>query len=517
MAKIGRNERCPCGSGLKYKHCHGSPIATNRYIDQLVARTEAERIQRQRQQGLGKPIISAEVGGRRFVAVKNRLLHSKRWLTFHDFVFDYIATALGSTWGKAELRKPPEERHPILTWYGKLCEVQRVHGVQDGKIKSAPMTGAVAAYLHLAYDLYALDHNVELQDKLVARLRNAHRFGGARYEVFVAATFIRAGFDIAFENEDDRNTTHCEFVATHSRTGKRFSVEAKRREGRRLRVGSLFNDAISKHAEHDRVIFIDMNTPDEATDQSVPSFFESARRRLRTFEGQPLNGNERPPAYVFLTNTPWELALDRPTPRCTIFAEGFQIPDFKFDVISDLRTAINARERHMAMHQVMSSLNDHLEVPSTFDGQMAAYAFNPTASRILIGNKYVVRDQRGADRLAEVTSATVCSDWGQALCGVQFNNGTSAVCSLPLSADEIQAWQRHPDTFFGVVGQRNAHAKSPLAFYDFCMELFKSLSHERLLQVLSGSPDFDQLKDKGSEELLSIYAERLTNAAFQRG
>lgn len=24
-AKIGRNERCPCGSGLKYKHCHGLP------------------------------------------------------------------------------------------------------------------------------------------------------------------------------------------------------------------------------------------------------------------------------------------------------------------------------------------------------------------------------------------------------------------------------------------------------------------------------------------------------------
>ena len=22
-AKIGRNERCPCGSGRKYKHCHG--------------------------------------------------------------------------------------------------------------------------------------------------------------------------------------------------------------------------------------------------------------------------------------------------------------------------------------------------------------------------------------------------------------------------------------------------------------------------------------------------------------
>lgn len=24
VPKVGRNERCPCGSGVKYKHCHGS-------------------------------------------------------------------------------------------------------------------------------------------------------------------------------------------------------------------------------------------------------------------------------------------------------------------------------------------------------------------------------------------------------------------------------------------------------------------------------------------------------------
>jgi len=24
--KIGRNEPCHCGSGRKYKHCHGKPI-----------------------------------------------------------------------------------------------------------------------------------------------------------------------------------------------------------------------------------------------------------------------------------------------------------------------------------------------------------------------------------------------------------------------------------------------------------------------------------------------------------
>jgi len=26
--KVGRNERCPCSSGLKYKHCHGLPGRT---------------------------------------------------------------------------------------------------------------------------------------------------------------------------------------------------------------------------------------------------------------------------------------------------------------------------------------------------------------------------------------------------------------------------------------------------------------------------------------------------------
>jgi hypothetical protein len=27
VAKVGRNERCPCGSGSKYKYCHGGSAA----------------------------------------------------------------------------------------------------------------------------------------------------------------------------------------------------------------------------------------------------------------------------------------------------------------------------------------------------------------------------------------------------------------------------------------------------------------------------------------------------------
>ena len=38
--KIGRNERCPCGSGKKFKHCHGDPARRlgNEYLYQMLAK-----------------------------------------------------------------------------------------------------------------------------------------------------------------------------------------------------------------------------------------------------------------------------------------------------------------------------------------------------------------------------------------------------------------------------------------------------------------------------------------------
>jgi len=515
MPKIGRNDQCPCGSGIKYKRCpcHGNDFSKVQEIDKIVARSEAQRVQRQRQQGLGKPIISTEFEGQRLVAVKNRLLHSKSWLTFQDFLIDYIGAALGQVWGKEELRKPLDARHPIVTWYVKMCDYRKTLIKGANKVYTAPMTGAIAAFLHLAYDLYALDHNAELQQKLIARLRNREQFSGARYEVFVAAKFVRAGFDIAFENENDRNTRHCEFVATYRATGKRFSVEAKRREGRRLRIGSLFNDALSKHADHERVIFIDMNMSDESKDSSLPRFVTVARQRIRTFEGQPLNGLMRPASYVFLTNEPWDLDLDGSAPRAVCLGEGFQIPDFKFDAVSDLRHIIQARESHIEMHNLLKSIHDHSEIPSTFDGELPVYAFNPEAPRILVGDRYLFPDKSGNERPATVTSAAVLEHERKAFVGVQYDNGEASICIVPLSEDEVEAWRRNPDTFFGVVGQETTRANSPIEFYDFCFKSFGRMSKSRLLEVMSQRPDFEHLKTLSQPELASIYAEQMTNAA----
>ena len=94
-------------------------------------------------------------------------------------------------------------------------------------VVSSTMTGAIKAYLGLAYDLYLSGHNAELPERLLKRLRNRDQFEGAVYEAFVIGCFARAGFSIEFEDEDDLSVSHCEFTATHKETGRRFSVEAK--------------------------------------------------------------------------------------------------------------------------------------------------------------------------------------------------------------------------------------------------------------------------------------------------
>jgi hypothetical protein len=434
----GRNDPCPCGSGKKFKKCHlgKEPDATrSAQVDPAYGqqRLEAARIQRERQQGLGKPIISATFKGQRFVAVKNRLFHSERFKTFHDFLLRYAMTALGPAWGTSELRKPEGERHPIALWYQALCRHQRSYMSDSGKVVGMPYSGGTAAFMHLAYDLYSLDHNAELQQRLLGRLRNPQTFSGARYEIYVAAVFIRAGFDLVFENEQDGSTTHCEFTATHRLTGKRFSVEAKRREGKRFRLGRLFNDALSKQANHIRVVFMDINTPDDGMGDVRPLFLTAVRNRLRAWEGTLLNGQPRPTAYVVMTNRPWEYDLDGPAARSTYLAEGFQIPDFGEGVIfPTLRAAIDAREAHREMHGLMLSIADHSEIPSTFDGELDVYSQDGAPVRIAVGSRYLVPDESGELRVGLVTTAIVMENESNTLASCLAEGGARSLDRRPL-------------------------------------------------------------------------------------
>src|SRR5574341_1939382 len=131
------------------------------------------------------------------------------------------------------------------------------------------MTGAASAYYRLAYNLSLIAHNgADIQTRLLVRLRSAEHFPGAFFETQVAAWLIRAGFELEFENESDRSTSHCEFTATYPSSKGMFSVEAKSRypgednkNPRRLNVGRQLRLALEKKANHQRLVFLDLNHP----------------------------------------------------------------------------------------------------------------------------------------------------------------------------------------------------------------------------------------------------------------
>jgi len=328
-AKTGKNAPCPCGSKKKYKKCciqkeEGLsivPIPAEVHTA-TQAKIRAEQVRRQ-QFGEGRPIIEADYNGYKFVAVGSKLHYSNKWKMFPDFLMDYVKRILGTDWGKSELAKPIEERHVIMKWYDTMCRFQQkqIKG-SDGLFDAVPC-GAMRAYLLLSYDLYILQHNSALQNSIIRRLKHKDQFQGARHELFAAATCIRAGYDIAFENETDPSKKHTEFLAVHKTTKQEISVEAKSRHrpgilgypgtpmaSNKVKAGisRLLKDAFDKPASQPYVIFFDLNLPpspdplfkkpwfheiEESVDRVAKKREESDCFNLIVFSNQPDYYSER--------------------------------------------------------------------------------------------------------------------------------------------------------------------------------------------------------------------------------
>lgn len=293
---------------------------------------EAEKI-RQRL-GLPRPIVSSKFQGQRVVAV-GPFSYFGDWKTFPDFLMYYIRSILGNDWGAKELKKPFEEMHPIMQWFVEMCRFQKKQTPNKDGMYGAVPNGATVAYLFLSYDLYLLAHNAEIQSELVRRLRIKEQFQGARYELFAAATCIRAGFDLQFEDETDRSKRHVEFIGTHRPTGQKISVEAKsrHREGVlgvpgkikaedeiKVRIGGLLNDALGKDHSYPLVIFIDVNIPPSKARKIFEKPISSELKKIINRLTQEYGYVDKFNLLVF-TNHPHHYARpDDPDPRKDVFA-----------------------------------------------------------------------------------------------------------------------------------------------------------------------------------------------------
>lgn len=332
---LGNDDPCPCRSGKTFGACclregradyeNGIPVIQMPGPPPELAEILKQERQRQARFGQVRPAIHANWQGQKWVAVGNKLLNSTNWKTPADFLSDYLKHVMTPAWGNAELAKPLADRHPVMQWYDATCRLQAMMKQQagpDGVFGVAP-SGAMRAYMLLAFDLYALQHHSALQDRLVHRLRHRHQYQGARHELFAAATCIRAGFDIEYEDESDRSCKHTEFTAVHRLTKASVCIEAKSKHRSgvlgmagereaddeiRTRLGGLINDALKKPHRQPLVIFLDLNLPAASPPPGTPEWFKRFADPI--LRGIDRKGEEDPWDLLIFSNQPDHYASD---------------------------------------------------------------------------------------------------------------------------------------------------------------------------------------------------------------
>lgn len=279
-----RNKPCHCGSGKPYKKCHGAFTAEFCFKanDSSTALQELEKLLRARKlfearHGDVKPMLTESMEDRRFVAIGDTYQISPNCKTFTDFLTRYLIDSLDSTynWGEKQTKLPPREQHPIVQWLS-LMRLGMETTLPDERGLHEITLGAANAWFHLAYDLYLIKHNAELQTKLLRRLRDRENFQGARFESVVAAIMLASGYDLQFANLKG-DGTHPEFVATHRDTQRKLAVEAKSRHRPGILgfkphepaqppesygIEGLLRDAVNKNTEDPLLVFIEVNAPE---------------------------------------------------------------------------------------------------------------------------------------------------------------------------------------------------------------------------------------------------------------
>jgi hypothetical protein len=546
LSRLGRNEPCHCGSGKKYKKCHlqddqeqeraslraaQTPRGPSRAdIAAMMRQHAAQEEIRRVQQGLGKPIISNMFKDHRVVAVGNTVYWSKSWQTFPDFLNTYIRKVLEADWGNAELKKPLAERHPIMQWYDAYTRYQHETIKEKGVVTSAKITGVVACYLGLAYSLYLIAHNVELQARLVKRLLNREQFQGAYYELIVANTLIRAGFTLELEDETDAESKHCEFSAVSQTTQKKYWVEAKMRSVSGL-MGktdvdgtksdnplSHLNDhvtaALKKPAADDRLIFVDVNAPFEPADGAKPAWVERAQHALVKYERRHDEAN----AYVIVTNLPFHRMLND-DPVIIGFPLGLGMPEFNRPGLMRLSEAYARKQKHIDIYNICESLEKYLLFPSTFDGSLPSdNSGDPTKRRAIIGETYLFENVGGPEgTVGTVTSATVNEQEKAAYIAITRAQGGSVILKQEMTDDQIADYKLHGDAYFGDPGRpKKRNISSTYELFEWLMEGYAKTPRARLLELAKGAPNFDELQKMSDDDLRANYCEMMAGAFEQQ-
>lgn len=216
-----------------------------------------------------------------YLRVGNQMFYSDRKRnTFHEALIDHLSIVLGREWKEAQAKLPPDERHFIYECFNEtdaFLSSDNADIRKEGEnMNSVAPNGFTQSLIVLAFDIYLLANAGVLDEKLINRLKIKDQYQGARYEITVAAMFIKAGWAIEW-CKDQRGVKIPEFIATTHDGKYKMVVEAKskRRDGILHKNGVfdatsaekgnmlyLFNEALGKETFNlPYAIFLDLNSP----------------------------------------------------------------------------------------------------------------------------------------------------------------------------------------------------------------------------------------------------------------
>ena len=364
--------------------------------------------------------------------------------------------------------------------------------------------GVLACYSGLAYALYLIEHNVELQNRMIARLKDRSNFQGAYYELMVARVLITAGFDLTLEDETDRRSKHCELAAVSKETGQKFWIEAKMRsvagllgknnsdgvnsETAKKPTSELvkhLNAAFRKPADDHRMIFIDLNAdmPSDVGDDNRPIFVDVVNQRLLRYERESLEAGNT--AYVFVTNMTHHRDLLGPAQMISI-PSGLGIPDFNRSGQMKLSEIYRRDKKHADALRVCESMSKLLSFPTTFDGSMPATKLFGEPPPVQIGEKYNFEGagEDGKDIVGTVTDAIVLDAEKEVTVAIHTDDDKAYLLKEKMTDMQLADYKAHPDSYFGKVKYVPKGIKTPYDLFLFFVEGQKEMERAKLLEHL---------------------------------
>lgn len=278
-------------------------------------------------------------------------------------------------------------------------------------------------------------------------------------------------------------------------------------------IGDQLYRALKKKANYPRVVFVELNSHQRVNSDELMDFVRQISEHLRELEERlTIRGKPAPEAYVFLTNFPYQFNLEATNVNGFALAEGYKIPEFNYGLsMPNIREALRIRKKHYEMFQLIGTFKEQ-GIPSTFDGEVPEFAYGEIQQRLIIGERYLIPDQDGREIAGELVEATVSRD--EAICVYRLEDGQTIIATCPLTKDELAAFQKYPDTFFGVYKEQGKKSETPLDLFDFLFEIYKQTTKEKLLDLLKEHPDIDRLKGLDQEELAITFCERSVYAAM---